>query len=43
MQSLNYLVAAYAVIFGLIGIYNITLGTKLSDLQKRVESLEEGD
>jgi len=43
MQSLNYLAAAYAVIFGLLGIYNIVLGGKVSELQKRLDSIEEND
>lgn len=45
MQSFNYLFAGYTVIFFvLLGFfYFITIGSKVSDLEKRVEALSDED
>jgi len=43
MQSFSYLFAGYTVIFVLLGFYFVTMGTKLSTLEKRVDALEDKD
>lgn len=43
MQSFNYLFAGYTVIFVLLGFYFVVLGSKVSDLEKRVDALSSDD
>ncbi|PLX65908.1 MAG: CcmD family protein [Denitrovibrio sp.] len=43
MQSFNYLFAGYTVIFVLLGFYFVSIGSKVSDLEKRVDALTEED
>lgn len=40
MDNFNYLFAGYTAIFVLLGIYFIVLGSKISDLEKRVNALD---
>lgn len=41
MNSFSYLFAGYAAIFILLGIYFFILGSKVSELEKRVDALDE--
>lgn len=43
MQNFNYLFAGYSAIFILLGLYFFVLGMKISDLEKRVEALDENN
>jgi len=43
MQNFNYLFAGYTAIFLLLGVYFIILGSKISDLEKRVNALDSDD
>ncbi|MGD9809158.1 MAG: CcmD family protein [Deferribacterales bacterium] len=43
MQNFSYLFAGYTAIFVLLGIYFMILGSKVSDLEKRVEALDSED
>ncbi|PLX70261.1 MAG: CcmD family protein [Denitrovibrio sp.] len=43
MQNFTYLFAGYTVIFVILGFYFVVLGSKISNLEKRVEALDSND
>ena len=43
MQNFTYLFAGYTAIFVLIGFYFVSLGSKLSTLEKRVDALDSSE
>jgi CcmD family protein len=43
MQNFTYLFAGYTVIFVLLGVYFFSLGSKLANLEKRVDALDNQD
>jgi len=43
MQNFSYLFAGYTVIFLILGFYFISLGSKLSSLEKRVDALDSSE
>ncbi|MCD8492358.1 MAG: CcmD family protein [Geovibrio sp.] len=40
MQDFWYIVGAYSIIWVLLGGYMLSLGTKISDLNKRIDAVE---